>query len=86
MRYGRNGKLYPLEMNQKTLFYLQMFLHQHKQDGLRDTDEKRRAYDHAMDQIRKGIAKVYEHQISKGLRPPRTYNFKSERKIKCINT
>jgi hypothetical protein len=77
MRYGRNGKLYPLEMNQKTLFYLQMFLHQHKHNGLRDTDEKRRAYDHAMAQIRKGIAKVYEHQVSKGLKPPRSYSFRS---------
>ena len=60
-----------------------MFLHQHKQDGLRDTDEKRRAYDHAMDQIRKGISKVYEYQLSKGLRPPRMYTFRSkdEKKI-----
>jgi hypothetical protein len=64
-------------MNQKTLFYLQMFLHQHKHNGLRDTDEKRRAYDHAMAQIRKGIAKVYEHQVSKGLKPPRSYSFRS---------
>ena len=77
MRYGRNGKLFTIELNQKTLFYLQMFLHQHKQDGLRDTDEKRRAYDHAMDQIRKGISKVHKYQLSKGLRPPRSYNFRS---------
>ena len=77
MRYGRNGKLFPIELNQKTLFYLQMFLHQHKKDGLRDTDEKRRAYDHAMDQIRIGISKVYEHQLSKGLRPPRAYTFRN---------
>ena len=78
MRYGRNGKLYPLEMNQKTLFYLQMFLHQHKHNGLRDTDEKRRAYDHAMAQIRKGIAQVYAHQTMNGLKPPRTYTFRSK--------
>ena len=77
MRYGRNGKLYPLEMNQKTLFYLQMFLHQHKHNGLRDTDEKRRAYDHAMAQIRKGIAQVRAHQSMNGLKPPRTYTFRS---------
>ena len=77
MRYGRNGKLYPLEMNQKTLFYLQMFLHQHKHHGLRDTDEKRRAYDHAMAQIRKGIRKVYAHQTINGLKPPRSYTFRS---------
>jgi hypothetical protein len=63
MRYGRNGRLFPIELNQKTLFYLQMFLHQHKQDGLRDTDEKRRAYDHAMDQIRKGISKVSQVSV-----------------------
>ena len=83
MRYGRNGKLYPLEMNQKTLFYLQMFLHEYKHEGLRDTDEKRRAYDHAMDQIRKGIAKVYAHQTMNGLKPPRMYTFRSkgEKKI-----
>ena len=77
-RYGRNGKMYPLEMNQKALFFLQMFLHQYKHQGLRDTDEKRRAYDHAMDQIRKGIAKVYAHQAMHGLKPPRTYNFRSK--------
>ena len=77
MRYGRNGRLYPLEMNQKTLFYLQMFLHQYKDNGLRDTDEKRRAYDHAMNQIRKGIAQVYARQKMNGLKPPRKYNFKN---------
>jgi hypothetical protein len=65
MRYGRNGRLFPIELNQKTLFYLQMFLHQHKQDGLRDTDEKRRAYDHAIDQIRKGISKVSQVSVIK---------------------
>tara|TARA_R100001463_G_scaffold43170_3_gene90208 strand:- start:456 stop:704 length:249 start_codon:yes stop_codon:yes gene_type:complete len=78
MRYGRNGRLYPLEMNQKSLFYLQMFLHQYKDDGLRDTDEKRRAYDHAMNQIRKGIAQVYARQNMNGLKPPRKYNFRSK--------
>ena len=78
MRYGRNGKLFPIELNQKTLFYLQMFLNQHKHNGLRDTDEKRRAYDHALAQIRKGISKVYEYQLSKGLKPPRSYNFRSK--------
>lgn len=78
MRYGRHGKLFPLEMNQKSLFYLQMFLHEYKDKGLRNTDEKRRAYDHAMDQIRKGINGVYAHQSMNGLRPPRTYNFRSK--------
>ena len=78
MRYGRNGRLYPLEMNQKTLFYLQMFLHQYKDNGLRDTDEKRRAYDHAMNQIRKGIAQVYARQNMNGLKQPRKYNFRSK--------
>ena len=57
MRYGRNGKLYPLEMNQKSLFYLQMFLHQYKDNGLRDTDEKRRAYDHAWIKSEKELRK-----------------------------
>jgi hypothetical protein len=65
MRYGRHGRLFPIELNQKTLFYLQMFLHQHKQDGLRDTDEKRRAYDHALAQIRKGISKVSQVSVIK---------------------
>ena len=78
MRYGRNGKLFPLEMNQKSLFYLQMFLHEYKDKGLRNTDEKRRSYDHALDQIRKGINGVYAHQNMNGLRPPRTYNFRSK--------
>jgi hypothetical protein len=78
MKYGRHGKLFPLEMNQKALFYLQMFLHEYKDKGLRDTDEKRRSYDHALDQIRKGINGVYAHQNMNNLRPPRTYNFRSK--------
>jgi len=78
MKYGRHGKLFPLEMNQKALFYLQMFLHEYKNKGLRDTDEKRRSYDHALDQIRKGINGVHAHQNMNGLRPPRTYNFRSK--------
>jgi hypothetical protein len=78
MRYGRHGRLFPLEMNQKSLFYLQMFLHEYKDKGLRDTDEKRRSYNHALDQIRKGINGVYAHQNMNGLRPPRTYNFRSK--------
>jgi len=77
MRYGRHGRLFPIELNQKTLFYLQMFLHQYRDDGLRDTYEKRMAHDHALTQIRKGISKVYEHQLSKGLRPPRAYTFRN---------
>jgi hypothetical protein len=78
MRHGRHGRLFPLEMNQKSLFYLQMFLHEYKDKGLRDTDEKRRSYNHALDQIRKGINGVYAHQNMNGLRPPRTYNFRSK--------
>jgi len=78
MKYGRHGKLFPLEMNQKALFYLQMFLHEYKDKGLRDTDEKRRSYNHALDQIRKGINGVHAHQSMNGLRPPRTYNFRSK--------
>lgn len=78
MRYGRHGRLFPLEMNQKALFFLQMFLYEYKDKGLRDTDEKRRSYDHALDQIRKGINGVYAHQSMNGLRPPRTYNFRSK--------
>jgi hypothetical protein len=78
MRYGRHGRLFPLEMNQKSLFYLQMFLHEYKDKGLRDTDEKRRSYNHALDQIRKGINGVHAHQSMNGLRPPRTYNFRSK--------
>jgi len=61
----KKGKQYSIEMNYKTLSYLQMILHQFKHDGLRDSDEKRRYYDIAMSSIHKGIEKAYNHFIEK---------------------
>ena len=51
-----------------------MFLHQYKNEGLRDTAEKRSAHDQSVEAVRRGIGKAYEHFLSKGTKP-RSYRF-----------
>jgi len=58
-------KTYPIHLNYRTLSYLQMVLHQFKQEGLRDTDQKRKCYDNAMASIHEGIGQAYNHFIEK---------------------
>jgi hypothetical protein len=50
-RYGRNGRQYEIKLNYKSLQYLSMILHQYKDDGLRDTYEKRMAYDQSTEAV-----------------------------------
>jgi hypothetical protein len=76
-RYGRNGKQYEIKLNYKTLQYLSTVLHQYKDDGLRDTAEKRSAHDQSTEAIRRGIGQAYKHFLSKGTKP-RNYYFKRE--------
>ena len=76
-RYGRNGKQYEIKLNYKTLQYLSTVLHQYKDDGLRDTAEKRSAHDQSTEAIRQGIGQAYEYFLSKGTKP-RNYYFKRE--------
>ena len=73
-RYGRNGKQYEIKLNYKTLQYLSMFLHQYKNEGLRDTAEKRSAHDQSVEAVRRGIGQAYKHFLSKGTKP-RSYRF-----------
>mgnify|MGYP001189229999 FL=1 len=74
---GRRGKQYEIKLNYKTLQYLSMFLHQYKDEGLRDTEEKRLAYDQSIKAIRKGIGDAYQHFLSKGTKP-RSYHFQQK--------
>jgi hypothetical protein len=76
-QYGRKGKQkqYEIKLNYKTLQYLSTVLHQYKDDGLRDTAEKRSAHDQSVEAIRRGIGKAYEYFLSKGTKP-RSYHFK----------
>jgi hypothetical protein len=50
-RYGRNGRQYEIKLNYKSLQYLSMILHQYKDDGLRDTYEKRMAHDQSTEAV-----------------------------------
>lgn len=76
-KHGRKGKQYEIKLNYKTLQYLSMFLHQYKDDGLRDTAEKRTAHDHSVNAVRKGIGEAYKHFLSKGTKP-RSYRFEQK--------
>jgi hypothetical protein len=51
-----------------------MILHQYKDDGLRDTYEKRMAYDQSTEAVRRGLGKAYKYFLSQG-KHPRTYHF-----------
>jgi hypothetical protein len=73
-RYGRNGRQYEIKLNYKSLQYLSMILHQYKDDGLRDTYEKRMAYDQSTEAVRRGLGKAYKYFLSQG-KHPRTYHF-----------
>jgi len=74
MRYGRNGRHFPVEINYKTLIYLKNFLSQHRDNGLRDNAEKRRCYDLAIDRINRSIRKAQDIFIAQGTKP-RSYYF-----------
>jgi len=78
MRYGRNGKKYPVDINYKTLIYLRTFLVENKNKGLRDSVEKRRCYDLAISSINQGIRKANEHFIAQGTKPRLYYFNKGE--------
>jgi hypothetical protein len=73
-RYGRNGRQYEIKLNYKSLQYLSMILHQYKDDGLRDTYEKRMAHDQSTEAVRRGLGKAYKYFLLQG-KNPRTYHF-----------
>lgn len=77
-RYGRNGRQYEIKLNYKTLQYLSMILHQYRDNGLRDTYEKRMAHDQSTEAVRRGLGKAYEYFLSQG-KNPRTYHFERKR-------
>lgn len=78
MRYGRNGKKYPVDINYKTLIYLKNFLSKHRENGLRDSVEKRRCYDLAINSINQGIRKANDYFIAQGTKPRLYYFNKGE--------